>query len=111
NGFDLISLLDKLCIIPIKQHGTAKYDFHDFVDKLIKKIPVLGYNDNSDFISGKIGFEPLDGSHVQVVGRLVQKKNIRILQQKLSKSDTGHLSAGQSMDLFLKIFLRKSKSL
>ena len=53
----------------------------------------MGNEDKCVLIFLQIPLQPLDVLLVQVVGRLVQKQNIRLLQQKLSKKHLGSLSA------------------
>ena len=45
----------------------------------------MGYNDDSIFKVDQKFFQPCDGIQIQVVGRLVQKQNIRVSEQCLGK--------------------------
>ena len=45
-----------------------------------------------------------------MVGRLVQKNDIRFGQQKLSEGDTGLLAAGERFDLFAKVLFVESQT-
>ena len=45
-----------------------------------------------------------------MVGRLVQKENIRFGNQKLAKCNPGFLTAGKVLNLFAVVFFFKSKT-
>ena len=45
---------------------------------LIQEITVMGYHDYSVIKINQEFFQPCNGIEIQVVGRLVEKKNIRI---------------------------------
>ena len=70
----------------------------------------MGNNEDSAFIIQEIGFQPGNGIKIQVVGGLIQDDQIRFLQKKFSKRNTGLLSSGKGGDLFGKFFFRKAKS-
>ena len=44
----------------------------------------------------KIGFQPGDAFHIQVVGRLIQKKDIRLGRSIFTQCHTGFLASGKS---------------
>ena len=62
---------------------------------LVQEITVMGYNDDSIFKVDQKFFQPCDGIQIQVVGRLVQKQNIRVSEQCLSKQDFDLLGTDQ----------------
>ena len=53
----------------------------------------MGYNDNRIFKTGQKIFQPVNGFHIQMVSRLVQKQNVRIAKESLCQKDT-HLFLG-----------------
>ena len=55
----------------------------------------MGDQDKSIFVFLKIPLQPFNMLYVQIVGRLVKKKDIRFLKQQLSKKDLGSLTAGK----------------
>ena len=71
----------------------------------------MGNDENSSRIIQKISFQPRDAFHIQVVGRLIQKKDIRLGEKHLSKCHTGFLASGKFLDLFVVIFFRETKTL
>ena len=55
----------------------------------------MGDQNKSIFVFLKIPLQPFNMLYVQIVGRLVKKKDIRFLKQQLSKKDLGSLTAGK----------------
>ena len=55
----------------------------------------MGDQNKSIFVFLKIPLQPFNMLYVQIVGRLVKKKDIRFLKQQLSKKDFGSLTAGK----------------
>ena len=51
----------------------------------IKKRPIMRHHDNSLGIVYQIILQPLDSLHIQMVGRLVKKQQIRLFKQQLYK--------------------------
>ena len=47
---------------------------------LIQEITVMGYHDDRIFKVDQKFFQPFDRIEIQVVGRLVEKKNVRIAE-------------------------------
>ena len=48
---------------------------------------------------------------IKMIGRLIQKQNIRFGKQKFSQRNTGSLPSGKGSDRLFKIFFCKSQSL
>ena len=55
-------------------------------------------------------FQPLNRFNVQVVGRLIQQKNVRILQQQLGQFDTHTPSSAEITGRTVKVFPQESQS-
>ena len=77
--------------------------FCDMVADMLQKVPVMGYHDETAPESAQPVFQPGDHLTVQVVGRLIQYKNIRRMHQSGYKSHTLTLAAGKCSDLLTKI--------
>ena len=63
-------------IATVHTHGTC-FDFHNFCDDLVKKVTVMGYDKYSARIIQKISLQPGNTFHIQMVGRLIKKEDIR----------------------------------
>ncbi len=71
----------------------------------------MGYDDNRLVVILQIPLQPLNGWHVQVVGRLVQQHDIRSSQKQFDKSHLGLLPAGKAADGACQILQCKTKPL
>ena len=85
-------------------------DLDDFRYNFIKEITVMGDDKYSTRIIQKISFQPGDAFHIEVVGWLIEEKDIRFGDQEFAECDTGLLSTGEGFDLFGKIFVGKAKT-
>ena len=66
-----------LAIVDICRMGTD----------LVQEVTVMGYHDNGVFKVDQEFLQPFDGVQVQMVGRLVQKQDIRISEKRLRQQD------------------------
>ena len=69
------------------------FDFHNFCYDFVKKVTVVGYDKYSTWVIQKIGFQPGNTLHIQMVGGLIQKKNVRAGKKQLTQSYAGFLAA------------------
>ena len=69
------------------------FDFHNFCYDFVKKVTVVGYDKYSTRVIQKIGFQPGNTLHIQMVGRLIQKKNVRAGKKQFTQSYAGFLAA------------------
>ena len=98
-------------VVALERNHLTGFDFYYLSHYLVKKITVMGNNKNSSRIIQKIGFQPGNTFHVQMVGRLVKKKDIRPGDQKLAKSYPCFLASGKSFNRLFKVFFPKSQTL
>ena len=66
---------------------------------LIQEITVMGYHDNGVLKVNQKLLQPRNGVQVQVVGRLIQKQNVRVAEQGLGKKHLYLLSAQKGAHL------------
>ena len=59
----------------------------------------MGYGNYSTLVLLKMGFEPLDTLGIEVVGRLVEQKNVRLTQKQAAKGYPSALASGKVADL------------
>ena len=64
----------------------------------------MGYNDDSVVKVDQEFFEPFNSRQIKVVGRLIQKKNVRITKQCLRQKNFDLLAAGQVCHLSIMEF-------
>lgn len=71
----------------------------------------MGYDNYSTAVIDQKIFKPGDRLHIEVVGRFIEKNQIRLCQQKLAEGNTRFLSAGKRIYLFGKFIFGKTKTL
>ena len=98
-------------IVSTENGGLSLVDFDDLIGDPVKEVAVMGDDDHSALIVEKIGFQPGDGGHIQVVCRLVQDDKIRLLEKQLAESYPCFLTAGEGGDRLAKVLLRKAETL
>ena len=69
--------------------------FHviDNVNYRIQERNIVGNKDKCILIIQKISFQPCNMLLIQIIGRLIQKQDVRLLKKKLRKKYLGSLSA------------------
>ena len=97
-------------IVAFVHSHLGSLDLHDLGNYLVQKITVMGNDKYSARVVEKIGLKPCNALHIQMVGRLVQKENIRFGNQKLAKCNPGFLTSGKVLNLFAVVFFFKSKT-
>ena len=106
-GLLLLILLEPLLVAPLRLlHIKAviagiKLRFslvqgNDAVHAAVKEIAVMGDGKHRALEAGHIVLQPLHRVQIQVVRRLVQQEDVRILQDQAAQIDPGLFAAGQS---------------
>ena len=67
----------KVCVVSRITDCSPVLNLIDNVNNIIQKHAVMGYHDDCLRIIFQIVLQPLDGCNIQMVGRLVQKQDIR----------------------------------
>ena len=80
-------------VIAVKEHASAVFQFQDLSHGPVEKIAVMRHDQNSAPIVHQIGLKPSDAAHIKVVCRLIQHKDVRLLQKQFAQRHTRFLSA------------------
>ena len=75
---------------------SLKYPGH----RLITKIPVMGYQNYCSHVPLKVLLKPFERTYIEMVRRLVQKKDVRLFQQEAGKGQSRLLASAQGRYLF-----------
>ena len=81
----------------------------DEIDNTVQERNIVGNQDKRVFILLQIPGQPTDMFHIQIVGRLVQQKDIRFFQQQLAKQDLRSLPAAQFLHIPIQTDVIESK--
>ena len=89
----------------------SRLDLHNFRYYLVQEVTVMGYDEYGSGIIQKVIFQPCDALHIQMVGGLVQKKNIRTGEKQLAQGYPRLLSSGKDSHFLAEIFFAESQTL
>ena len=81
--------------------GDAAFGGHDLVADPIQEGAVVTDHDKGRALFHQVALQPLDRLHIQVVGRLIQQQQVRVLQQDFSQGDAHLPAAGVVPDQVL----------
>ena len=115
-GLLLLILAQLLLIPPLLLHGVeavisgvklrfSRLNLYHPPDYLVQKVAVVGDGQDGALEPFQILLQPLGGTQVQVVGGLVQKEDVGVLQDEPGQIDPGFLPAGQLVEGPLPHFL------
>src|SRR6185437_9729613 len=85
-------------------------DLPDLVSGLGDKIAVVAYQQDTTLIFVQGIDQEIAGVHIQVVGRLIEQKEISFAHDGLGQRDPGFLSTAEHLDLFIDIISAKEKT-
>ena len=88
-------------------HGLEG-DLPDLGTDIVEEIAVVADHKNRTGVALEVAFQPFHRGKIQVVGRLVQNKDIRLFQQELCQTQTGQLTAGKHGNVLFPGILRKA---
>ena len=105
SGFFLGQVGRKVALIG--GHGLEG-DLPDLGTDIVEEIAVVADHKDRTGVALEVAFQPFHRGKIQVVGRLVQNKDIRLFQQELCQTQTGQLTAGQNAHILAPCILRKA---
>ena len=73
--------------------------FGDPLGHVVQEVPVVGHGQDGAVVGGKVLFEPQHALGVQVVGGLIEKQQVRLLQQQLAQRNAAALTTGEQGDV------------
>ena len=81
----------------------------DQIDDAVQERDIVGYYDKRVFVFLKIALEPFDMFGIEIIGWLVQQKDIRLFQQQLSEQHLCALTAGKPGDIAIRADFRETQ--
>ena len=89
---------------------VAVRDLDHPLGDLIDEITVVGNGKHRPPEILNIPFQPLHASQIQMVGRLVQKQDVRLFQQKAGEIRSGLFAAGKAVEFLSALFRRDAQA-
>ena len=96
-------------IVSAEGGHAAVFQFEDLRDDAVEEVAVVRYGENGAAVVLEVLFQPEEGSHVQVVGRLVQEEDLGLFQKQAAQFQPRLFAAAHGGDL-LPVHLRKAHS-
>ena len=84
-------------------------DLDDLVDGHVEKIAVVRNQHEGVGIVAEILFQPVARFEIEMVGRLVEQQQVRLLQQQLGQRDAHLPAAGKFFGLPRPVFLAETQ--
>ena len=82
-------------IVAFIRNTLSTVKFQNPTGNIIQEIAVVGNHNHRSFIFLQVFFEPRNRFGIQVVGRLIKKQHIGLLQQQAAKSHTAFFTTGE----------------
>ena len=92
-------------------HIALPLKYQKMIHHLVHKITVVAHHNHATFEIPQIFLQYLQRDNVQIVGRLVQHQEVRILHQHGAKIQAAALSSAQFIHVVLLVFGRKHEML
>ena len=93
--------LQKSGVVRIVAIHLSTADLQDPVRHPVQEISVVGHHDDRAAVRPQILLQPGDHAAVQVVGRLIQQKNVKVLREDLREDNSSLLPAGEMADRYI----------
>ena len=82
-------------VVAFVGNAAAAVEFEDPAGDVVEEIAVVGDDEDGAGIVAQMPFEPHHGFGVEVIGRLVEQKQVRLRQEQPAKRDAPLLAAGK----------------
>ena len=92
-GEALLLLHQPAGIIALVGNAAAAIEFQNPAGDIVEEVAVVGDDQDRAGIVAQMAFEPVDGLGVEMVGRLVEQQQFRLLQQQFAQRDAALLAA------------------
>ncbi len=94
----LFLLLEPGRVVPFERNSVSAIELQDPTRDVVEKVPVVGDGDDRAGITLQVLLEPLNGLGVQMVRRLVEKEDVRFLDEEPAERDAALLAAREHVD-------------
>jgi len=85
-------------VVPLPRDALAAVEFEDPAGDVIEEVAVVGHGDDRALVFLKMVLEPGNGLGIEMVRWLVEKKDVRLLEQQPAERHAPLLSAGNHLD-------------
>ncbi len=93
----LLLLFQPRRVVAFERNALAAIEFQNPTGDVVEKISVMGNGDDRARITLQVMFEPRHRFGIEMVGRLVEQKNIGLLQEQPAQCNAAAFAAGQDL--------------
>src|SRR5262249_3411364 len=99
DGEALLLRLEPRGVVALERDRGAAVELEDPLGDVVEEVAVVRDGDDAARILREVLLEPRDALGVEMVGRLVEQQEVRLLEQDLAERDAAALAAGEHRDL------------
>src|ERR1051325_211499 len=96
-GFALL-VGEEVRVRPLEIVNVAVVEVPDARGDFIEKVMIVRYEEDRAFVALQRDVECIDGFEIEVVGRLVENKNIRLEKHEATEKDARRFATGKRLD-------------
>ena len=100
----------EIAVVPLVVRDRLVVELEDARRDAVEEIAVMADEQHAAPVVAQERLEPLRHADIEMVRRLVEKEEIRLAHERLREADARLLPAGEMIDVFLEILLRKAES-
>ena len=97
-------LLQPARVVALPWNTLATVELKNPTCNIIKEVTVVRYGNYCTLILLEVLLQPVDTLSVEVVGRLIKKQHIRLLQQQTAQGNTATLTTRQNANILIGIW-------
>ncbi len=107
-GFGLLFLLQPILllfeprrVVALEGNAGAAIEFQNPARHVVEKIAVVRHGDDRALVLLQVLLQPLHGFGIEVIGRLVEQQNVRLLDHEAAEGHAALFTAGEHADLLI----------
>ncbi len=89
-------LFEPARVVALVRYPLAAVEFEYPAGDVVEEITVVRHRDDRALVFLQMLLQPADGLGVQVIRRLIEKQDVRLLQQQAAQSNAALFAAGQA---------------
>ena len=100
-GQTLALLLEPRRVVALVRNALASVEFENPTGYVVEEVAVVRHTQDRALVLFEVLLQPIDGFRIEVVGRLVQQQDVRLLQQQATQGHPTALSPTQLRNLLV----------
>ena len=84
-------------VVAFPGNALAAVEFQDPAGDVVQEIAIVRHGDDGAFVSPQVLLQPFHRFGIEVVRRLIENQDVRLLKQQAAQADTATLAAGEDV--------------